>query len=51
MARIVDVVPTMLNLLAQPYDEKQMDGRVLDVRETREHLDRDGVEKSYPEVP
>lgn len=29
MARNVDVVPTMLYLLGQPYDPEEMDGRVI----------------------
>ena len=38
MARNVDVVPTMLYLLGQPYDPEELDGRV--IPEIREIMER-----------
>ena len=38
MARNVDVVPTMLYLLGQPYDPEEMDGKV--IPEIREIMER-----------
>ena len=38
MARNVDVVPTMLYLLGQPYDPEKLDGKV--IPEIREIMER-----------
>ncbi len=40
MARNVDVVPTMLYLLGQPYDPEEMDGKV--IPEILEIMERQG---------